>query len=716
MTVEARARIFFAITLATLVGLGVILFEEPQALIRSGNEAVGVQVRLAALHELSLDLMHGFYTAHDFQESQRAADLQKLRAAYTGIEARIRQLDAVYRDPAQNPQIAALRQKAVDGLALLGRKAAGASGEADPGSEVMVERIASSIQDVVDGELIAARQRAAVSETHARNAQRAFGTMAAAAILALGAAYWQFDRGMRKRIAAAARLREANLVLENAVSGIARVDLAGDYLAANRAYAVALGYEPPELLKLNWSTLVDPRDKPLLAQAFSRTAAEGRVQLECRWMLEDGRQSYQDLVILCSRTPDLKLDGFHFFARDITKRKEAERRSAQLAAILENSPDAVSIASTAGDLIFLNQAGRALTGVGDTPLRGRSFAAFQPAWAAERAAREAVPSAMSNGVWVGESALKGSGGEEIPVAHTVVALKDDQGAVEYVASVCRDERMRKAAERAMIAQNTKLAEQAQRLEQANRLKDEFLANMSHELRTPLNGIIGFSDMLHSELIGPITEEQKECLATVLSSSRHLLELITNLLDLAKIEAGKEALTIAPTDVAAVIQEVVRAVKPQAASAGLRLMANVEPALDMLLLDRLRFKQIVLNYASNAIKFTPSGGQVTFRAYVSGEDRFTVEVEDTGIGIAPEDIGRLFGRFEQLDQGMKKRYQGTGLGLALTRKLVEMHGGTAGVESHKGAGSRFYAEFPIRRASTPGNTAGVRASEPAIVQV
>ncbi len=231
------------------------------------------------------------------------------------------------------------------------------------------------------------------------------------------------------------------------------------------------------------------------------------------------------------------------------------------------------------------------------------------------------------------------------------------------------------------------------LEVANRARNQFLANMSHELRTPLNAIIGFTELIYDEEVGPISEEQKEYLGDTLSSSRHLLQLITDVLDLAKIEAGKMTFQPEPVDLEELAGEVRNILRPLAAAKRLHMEMEIDARPAGVMLDPAKLKQVLYNYLSNAIKFTPEEGQVTIRLRAEGEDAFRLEVEDTGIGIQPENLGRLFVEFQQLDAGLTKQYQGTGLGLALTRRIVEAQGGKVGVHSTPGQGSTFFATLP-----------------------
>jgi signal transduction histidine kinase len=228
---------------------------------------------------------------------------------------------------------------------------------------------------------------------------------------------------------------------------------------------------------------------------------------------------------------------------------------------------------------------------------------------------------------------------------------------------------------------------------ANRLKSEFLANMSHELRTPLNAIIGFTDLMHKGKAGPVSARHQEYLGDVLTSSRHLLQLINEVLDLAKVESGKMDFRPEPVDLATLVNEVRDNLRGLAASKDLRVDTEVDPQVRAAVVDPGRVKQILYNYLSNALKFTPEGGRAQVRITPDGADCFRIDVTDTGVGIAPEDVGKLFVEFQQLDTTTSKKHQGTGLGLALTKGLVEAQGGHVTMQSAVGLGSTFSAILP-----------------------
>ena len=241
---------------------------------------------------------------------------------------------------------------------------------------------------------------------------------------------------------------------------------------------------------------------------------------------------------------------------------------------------------------------------------------------------------------------------------------------------------------------TELQERTAQLQVANRHKDEFLANMSHELRTPLNAIIGFSEVMLERMFGDINAKQEEYLNDILSSGRHLLSLINDILDLSKIEAGKMELDVDDFNLAAAVDNALTLVHERAARRGLSLTQDVDERIGAFRGDERKIKQVLLNLLSNAIKFTPEGGRVDVRAVLKG-DVVEVSVADTGVGIAPDDQEAVFEEFRQVGTDAARKHEGTGLGLALTRRFVELHGGNIWLESEVGVGSTFTFALPVR---------------------
>jgi len=254
------------------------------------------------------------------------------------------------------------------------------------------------------------------------------------------------------------------------------------------------------------------------------------------------------------------------------------------------------------------------------------------------------------------------------------------------------------ADQAVIAiENVRLFNEIQdksaQLEVANKHKSEFLANMSHELRTPLNAIIGFSEVLLERLFGDLNAKQDDYLKDIFTSGKHLLGLINDILDLSKVEAGRMELEPSLFDLASAISNAMTLVRERAQRHGIALGQQVDAKLTEITADERKFKQILLNLLSNAVKFTPDNGRIDVTARREEND-IMVAVHDTGIGIAPEDQAAVFEEFRQVGRHYTSKQEGTGLGLALTKRFVELHGGRIWLESEPGKGSTFTFTIPV----------------------
>ena len=254
-------------------------------------------------------------------------------------------------------------------------------------------------------------------------------------------------------------------------------------------------------------------------------------------------------------------------------------------------------------------------------------------------------------------------------------------------------RQKLEAEKALRQKNVELEEQYRQAQSASRMKSTFLAYMSHELRTPLNAIIGFAEILVDGKVGTLTGAKLDFTQEILANGKHLLGLINDVLDLARVESGAMPFRPARICLPDLVRESLAGLRLLATERQVALTAEVQmPAMDVFL-DPLRLKQVLLNFLSNALKFTPAGGRITVRTHLGEDSWLRLEVEDTGNGIPKENIGLLFQDFQQLDSRLSKQIHGTGLGLALTKRLVEAQGGKVGVVSVPGKGSTFFAELP-----------------------
>jgi PAS domain S-box-containing protein len=292
-------------------------------------------------------------------------------------------------------------------------------------------------------------------------------------------------------------------------------------------------------------------------------------------------------------------------------------------------------------------------------------------------------------------------GRLLDISLTVSPIRNAAGKLIGASKIARDitrhkqllESQRDAQAREEAALRQVLEIENRRVQEGSRLKGEFVANMSHELRTPLNSIMGFAEMMVDERFGAMPPKYAEFSALILKSAGHLLQLINDILDLAKVESGKIDLKPERVQLAPVAEDVASIAGGLARQRDIRIETTVAPDVGDVHLDPNRLKQVLYNYLSNAIKFSPEHGRVEVRVRNDGADHFCIEVEDWGIGIKPEDLNRLFIEFQQLDASTSKYYKGTGLGLALTKRIVEAQGGSVGVHTEAGVGSTFYARLP-----------------------
>jgi signal transduction histidine kinase len=283
---------------------------------------------------------------------------------------------------------------------------------------------------------------------------------------------------------------------------------------------------------------------------------------------------------------------------------------------------------------------------------------------------------------------EGDLGEPIPFRNR----HDEIGQFAQALQMFRDAELERERLKTALLENQGAKEAAELL---NRQKSEFLANMSHELRTPLNAVIGFSEIIATEALGPGSPRYREYAKDICGAGTHLLSLINDILDLSKVEAGKLDLHCEPINLADLINECAHLMQERTVRQGLHIALDVA-ALPSLLLDRLRVKQILLNLLSNAIKFTPRGGSVRIEAGRDASGRIVVHIRDTGIGIAPEMTALVFEPFRQVDSALSRKFEGTGLGLSLVKRLMELHGGDVYIESALHEGTCVFLSFPASR--------------------
>ena len=523
---------------------------------------------------------------------------------------------------------------------------------------------------------------------------------------------------------AAAALQESeerlNTVIENLTEGLVISNRDGELLHWNRAALDMHGFATVEECR---------RRLPEFATIFELATVEGAVLPLDQWplpriirgeVLRDVeiriRKLAGDWERIVSYGGALVRDAMGrqlAFVRitDITDRKRAEEAVREAAAfnrqILLGASEGIVVLDRELRYQVFNPAAEAITGWKAADMLGRSLREIFPAEVV--AQREPHLRRVLGGEAVGPSDLYLAdidAANKRWISSRTSSLRNGDGEVIGVIVVLNDITERKATEQALREahihlearvqeRTTELAEATRRAQSADRLKSEFLANMSHELRTPLNGIIGFTELLVDGRPGPLNPKQQQFLTAVLNSGRHLLQLINDVLDLSKIEAGKMELLCEVVALPALIAQVCASLAPIADAKHIQLTHDVAPALCDLWLDKKKLTQVLYNLLSNALKFTPERGTVTVTGRPN-EEGFQIGVSDSGIGIKPEDLGKLFVEFQQLESGKSRRFQGTGLGLALTRRLVQLHGGRIAVASEPGRGSTFTVQLPCHR--------------------
>jgi len=484
-------------------------------------------------------------------------------------------------------------------------------------------------------------------------------------------------------------LREAKLLearfrdlLESTPDAIVMVNVTGRIVLVNTQAEHLFGYERGALLGQAIERLLPDRFRvahnghrsAFFQQPRTRTMGAG---LELYGL----RSSGEEFPVEISLSPISTEEGTMVMSavRDITERKRAEQKFRDL---LESAPDAMVIVGREGRISLVNSRTEQLFGYSRQELLGQPVEKLVPEryhskHTLNRATFFEQPRARAMGAGL-ELYGRRRDGSEFPVEISLSPLVTEEGL--FVSSAIRDATERKRFEQA--------------LQDASRLKSEFLASMSHELRTPLNGIIGFSELLIDGKGGVISTRQQEYLSVILSSGRHLLQLINDVLDLSKVEAGRMELRPERFELQGAIDEVASVVSAPAREKRITILPRVDMACGTVVLDRQKFVQMLYNLVSNAVKFTDEGGEVKIVAECLQADLLRLQVSDTGIGIRTEDFENLFVEFRQLDSGTTRRYEGTGLGLALTKKIVEFQGGTISVSSEPERGSTFTVTLPL----------------------
>ena len=383
------------------------------------------------------------------------------------------------------------------------------------------------------------------------------------------------------------------------------------------------------------------------------------------------------------------LPGAETLWGEVEKRKNTRKKMSKekflFFGLLNSIPDAVFFKNASGAYIGCNQAFSELVDTPPGEVVGKKCGDLYPEEVAELIREQERELFKKKQTITSERWIRYPDGRRVLLQTIKAPLYYETGDLIGLVGVSRDITERQKAEDALL--------KARLAEDANRAKSEFIATMSHELRTPLNSIIGFSDLLLEGRSGKINERQTRYVNNISCSGKHLLQLINDILDLSKVEAGKTVLEPENFELAKIFKDIEKVFSPLATGKKLSLNFEVDSGISSVCADKMKFKQILYNLISNAVKFTPEGGSIAVSATKAG-NMVRVCVKDTGIGIAREEQDSLFQPFKQLDSFFKRRYEGTGLGLFLVKRFVEMHGGNILVESEPGAGSSFIFELPL----------------------
>ncbi|MBQ4672342.1 PAS domain S-box protein [Aeromonas dhakensis] len=572
-----------------------------------------------------------------------------------------------------------------------------ARGAALRDSEGTIVELYGTVQDITERKL--------AEQQLLHNQQIALDTQRRARLAALNL----MDDAISARIRAettSSALRESEqrllLAQEGAHIGIWEWNIQSGRLYFSPECARLYGRSAEQLSEIHtWQRCLHPDDKPRIDKLLADLPAGGKpVELEFRILLPNGEVrwlSSKGSVYRDAQQRPLRLLGIHL---DITERKLAEQQLRQLSLALEQSPDGVFITDTQARIEYVNVAFLTTSGyqqsevIGQTPTLLRS--GLTP-----RATYIALWDAIKHGQrWHGEFINKRKDGSHYHVLATVSPIRQENGVVTHYVTVQADitekkllgeelDQYRYHLEEMVDERTLQLAQAHQRAESANRAKSAFLANMSHEIRTPMNAILGLTYLLKRDTPD---HTQQERLEKIDNAAQHLLTIINDILDLSKIDAGKMALEQSDFSLTAMLDNVSALMSEQARAKGLTIIVDIGDTPAWVHGDITRLRQALLNYTANAIKFTEQGS-VTLRVrperQLGSDYLLRFEVEDTGIGISPEQTEKLFQAFEQADVSTTRKYGGTGLGLAITSRLATLMGGDVGVSSTLGKGSCFW---------------------------
>ncbi|WP_048133713.1 PAS domain S-box protein [Methanosarcina sp. 2.H.A.1B.4] len=480
-------------------------------------------------------------------------------------------------------------------------------------------------------------------------------------------------------------------VVELSIDGVFIESNSGKIVDCNDAACKIFGYDKEEILKLDVTDLLPENFSRNLKNILISKETTGNKAVERINKRKDGTFFPAEIT-----TRRLKLgneEKLIVYVRDITERKKAEKAlkasEENFRTLANNTLDGILILDFEGRLIAANAAVGKMFDLELEEVKGKSIAKYLAPESLPIAIEDQINVLNDKGGYLSVYKAISSRGEPfwIEGLGTKIIYRDQPAIVVVI----RDITVRKIAEEALI--NAKTA-----AEVANRTKSEFLTNMSHELKTPLNSVIGFSDLLNEGIAGPLNEKQSRYVQFISLSGKNLLNIINDILELSKAEAGNEELNIEKFSVDESINKIISKTMPQAQEANIKLNYNSENRRLWISADEGKFQQIMINLLSNAIKFTPAGGSIDVISKQEN-DLAIITVRDTGIGISEDSLDKIYNPFIQIDSSLSRTFEGTGLGLTLVKKYVEMHGGNIYVESKIGEGSSFRFELPVTRQRT-----------------
>jgi PAS domain S-box-containing protein len=770
LSVEHRVLGAFGAALLVLLTIGALGYENARRLLDDTRASARAHELIGALEALLSQVHRAEAAQRGYIVAGTPRYLELRNEAIAEIEPVFDRLEQLVADnPAQRARIPALRELTRQRIEVFERfrllreteGLAAAARAFGPGPPLM-SQLRARVHEMQEAERRGLQRREAGAAERVRNANLVFAVLAVALLVVLLLSFKRLQRDMRARQLAEARVRADEErfrgLLESAPDAMVIVDSAGRMTLVNAQAEKTFGYPRAALQGQPVEMLVPERfrarhrDYRAAFGANPQARPIDRLGADLIGQRHDGSEFPAEISLSPLQTADGLLTTA--VVRDITERRHAEHTLAENAAREETYGRALALfnstyqreailsgvlallaqnytllgsaiylhdewsgilrlAVARGDIDGLSQEfGLDDSRIGDAVLHNRTI---------EMTGADVGITVVLEGARHASAILL-----VVPIAHLerrlgvlLLAVHEAPPARERVLferlcvqlgvtlnNLKQYHDLKLLAEQLRV-RSEEIAHKNDQLEQASRMKSEFLANMSHELRTPLNAIIGFSELLKEGLLGPLSGEQKDHVNDIFGSGQHLLQLINDILDLSKIEAGHMEIAFEPTDVGNLLQGSLSIVKEKAMAHRLTLNLEIDPLVGHVLLDPRRTKQIVYNLLSNAVKFTPDGGRVTLAArrvrtpnehspplLLAGE-YLELSVADSGIGIAREDQERLFQPFTQIDSTLARRYQGTGLGLAMVKRLAELHGGAVSLVSERDRGSMFRVRLPYR---------------------